>query len=100
VLTDIESVTTGDPLLQKVKDDAKRWFNAIKEKSTANGIRLRSGLVISPTEIEDTILDYAESENVDIIVIGGGKSGLKARLHGSTSSHIATQSKRSVLIVK
>jgi nucleotide-binding universal stress UspA family protein len=77
VLTDIESVTTGDPLLQKVKDDAKRWFNAIKEKSTANGIRLRSGLVISPTEIEDTILDYAESENVDIIVIGGGKSGLK-----------------------
>lgn len=100
MLTDIETVTTGDPLLQKVKEDAQRWFNTIKEKSSANGIQIRTGLVISPTEIEDTIVDYADRENVDLIVIGGGKSRLKERLLGSTASHVASQTKRPILVAK
>ncbi|MGC2575344.1 MAG: universal stress protein, partial [Candidatus Nitrosopolaris sp.] len=64
------------------------------------GIQLKTGLVISPTEIEDVIVNYAERENIDLIVIGGGKSGLKERLLGSTTSHVATQTKRPILIVK
>jgi nucleotide-binding universal stress UspA family protein len=70
----------GDSVLQKVKADAQMWFNAIKQKSTADGIRLKTDLVISPTEIQDAIVSYADRENVDLIVIGGGKSGLKERL--------------------
>lgn len=100
MLTDIETVTTGDPMLQKVKEDAQRWFNTIKQKSSANGIPLRTGLVISPTEIEDTIVDYADREDVDLIVIGGGKSGLKERLLGSITSRVATQTKRPILVAK
>ena len=100
LIEDLETVTTGDSILQKVKEDAQKWFNTIKQKSTANGIRLRTGLVISPTEIEDAIVDYAERENVDLIVIGGGKSGLKKRLLGSTTSRVATHAKRPILIVK
>ena len=86
--------------MQKVKDDAQSWFDTIKQKSSANGIRLKTGLVISPIDIEDAIVDYAERENVDLIVIGGGKSGLKERLLGSTTSRVATQTKRPILIAK
>ena len=100
LIEDLETATTEDSLLQKVKKDAQKWFNAIKEKSSANGIQLKTGLVISPTEIEDAIVNFAERENVDLIVIGDGKSGLKERLLGSTTSHIATQTKRPILIVK
>ena len=100
LIEDLDTVTTGDSILQKVKEDAQKWFNEIKQKSNANGIRLRTGLVISPTDIEDAIVNYAERENVDLIVIGGGKSGLKQRLLGSTTSHVATQTKRPILIVK
>ena len=101
LIENLDTVTTEDSLLQKVKDDAEKWFNTIKQKSNANGIRLRTGLVVSPTDIEDAIVNYAERENVDLIVIGGAeKSGLKQRLHGSATSHIATQTKRSILIVK
>ena len=57
-------------------------------------------MVISPTEIEDTTVDYADRENVDLIVIGGGKSGLKERLLGSTTSRIASQIKRPILVAK
>jgi hypothetical protein len=38
-------------------------------------VQMTTGLVMSPTEIEDTIVD-ADRENVDLIVIGGGKSRL------------------------
>lgn len=100
LIEDLDAVTTGDSILQKVKGDAEKWFNAIKQKSSANGIRLRTGLVISSIEIEDAIVNYAERENVDLVVIGGGKSGLKQRLLGSTTSRIATQIKRPILIVK
>jgi nucleotide-binding universal stress UspA family protein len=100
LIEDLETVTTEDSILQKMKEDAQKWFNAIKQKSSANGIRLKTGLVISPTEVEDAIVNYAEHENIDLIVIGGGRSGLKERLHGSTTSHVASQTKRPVLIVK
>ena len=42
MLTDIETVTIGDPLLEKIEEGAQRWFNNIKEKSSANGIRIRT----------------------------------------------------------
>jgi nucleotide-binding universal stress UspA family protein len=100
LIEDLGTITTGDSILQKVKEDAQKWFNEIKQKSNANGIRLRTGLVISPTDIEDAIVNYAERENVDLVVIGGGKSGLKERLLGSTTSRVATQIKRPILIVK
>jgi nucleotide-binding universal stress UspA family protein len=100
LIENLETVTTGDSILQKVKDDAQRWFDTIKQKSSANGIRLKTGLVVSPIDIEDAIVDYAERENVDLIVIGGGKSGLKERLLGSTTSRVATQTKRPILIAK
>lgn len=100
LIEDLDTVTTGDSILQKVKEDAEKWFNAIKQKSSANGIRLRTGLVISSIEIEDAIVNYAERENVDLVVIGGGKTGLKERLLGSTTSRVATQIKRPILIVK
>jgi nucleotide-binding universal stress UspA family protein len=100
LIEDLGTITTGDSILQKVKEDAQKWFNVIKQKSSANGIRLRTGLVISPIEIEDAIVNYADRENVDLVVIGGGKSGLKERLLGSTTSRVATQIKRPILIVK
>lgn len=62
---------------------------------------MRAGLVVSSIEVDDAIVNYAEGENVDLIVIGEAeKSGLKQRLHGTTPSQVATQTKRSVLIVK
>ena len=62
---------------------------------------MKTGLVVSSIEVEDAIVNYAERENIDLIVIGGeGKSGLKEKLHGSTASHVAAQTKRPILIVK
>ena len=101
LIENLDTITTQDSILQKVKANAEKWFSTIKEKSNANAIRLRSGLVVSSIEVDDAIVNYAERENVDLIVRGEEeKSGLKQRLHGSTASHVAIQTKRPILIVK
>lgn len=100
-IEDLDTITTEDSILQKVKDDAKKWFDTLKEKSSTNGIRLRTGLVISSIEVDEAIVNHAERENVDLIVIGGEeKIGLKQRLHGSISSKVVAQTKRPILIVR
>jgi nucleotide-binding universal stress UspA family protein len=105
LIEDIETPTTADSVLQKIKeDDSQKWSNPIKQKSSTNGIRLRTALVIGSTEISDTIVHYTERENADLIVIGGGKTGLRERLVGSTlgstSSKVVEQTKLPILIVK
>ena len=100
LIENLDTITTEDSIVQSVKKDAEKWFNNIREKSSANGIRLKAGLVVSSIEVEDAIVNYADRENVDLIVIGESeRSGLK-KLHGSTASHIAAQTKRPILIVK
>ena len=104
LIEDIETPTTADSVLQRIKEDAHKWTDAIKQKSSANGIRLRTELVIDSTEIADTIVRYTDRENADLIVIGGGRTGLKERFTGSalgsTTSKVLNQTKRPILIVK
>jgi nucleotide-binding universal stress UspA family protein len=83
LIEDIETPTTADSVLQRIKEDAQKWTYTIKQKSSANGILLRTALVIDSTEIADTIVNNADRENVDLIVIGRGRTGLKERISGS-----------------
>jgi nucleotide-binding universal stress UspA family protein len=49
-------------------------------------------------------VNYADRENVDLIVIGRGRTGLKERISGSavgsTTSKVLNQTRRPILIVK
>jgi nucleotide-binding universal stress UspA family protein len=104
LIENIETPTTADSVLQTIKNDAQRWTTAIKQKSSANGIQLRTALVIDSTEIADTIVHYTDRENADLIVIGGGRIGFKERVSGSalgsTTSKVVALTKRPILIVK
>ena len=51
--------------------------------------------------ISGGILDYAEENNFDLIVIGTrGRSGFKRLLLGSVASHVITYAHCPVLVVK
>ena len=88
-------------LLEDAKQEAQKWFDKIKEKMNENGIQLKTEVVVSPTSIVGAIVDYAEHENVDLIVIGSrGRSGFKKLLLGSVASGVVTYSTRPVIVVK
>jgi nucleotide-binding universal stress UspA family protein len=55
---------------------------------------------VSTTTV-DSILDYTEDKDVDLIVIGTrGRSGIKKLLLGSTASGVVTYSSCPVIVVK
>ena len=89
-------------LLEDAKHEAQQWFDKIKEKLYENGdIQLKTEVVVSPTSVVGAIVDYAEHENVDLIVIGSrGRTGFKKLLLGSTASGVVTYATCPVLVVK
>jgi nucleotide-binding universal stress UspA family protein len=89
-------------LLEDAKHEAQQWFDKIKEKMNENGdIQLKTEVVVSSTSVVAAIVDYAEHENVDLIVIGSrGRSGFKKLLLGSTASGVVTYATCPVLVVK
>jgi nucleotide-binding universal stress UspA family protein len=100
LIENLDTVTTSDSLVQTIKQDADRWFTDIKRKSSASGIQVRTGIVVSSKGIEQTIIDYAGREGVGLIVIGTKGTGFTQRMLGSVASHVIDNSAYPVLVVK
>ena len=79
-----------------VKQESQRWFDKIKLKTDQLKIDLKTDVVLSKTNATHTIVDYADTEQVDLIVIGTrGKSGFKksaGRKYSFWSSNICFMS--------
>ncbi len=100
LIENLDTVTTSDSIVQTIKQDADRWFTDIKRKSDVSGIQVRTGLVVSPKGIEQTIIDYAGREGVGLIVLGRKGKGFTGRMRGSVASHVIDNSPYPVLVVK
>ena len=88
-------------ILEDAKHEAQQWLDKIKEKISEIDIELTTEVVVSPTSVVGEIVDYAEHENVDLIVIGSrGRSGFKRLLLGSTASGVVIYATCPVLVVK
>jgi nucleotide-binding universal stress UspA family protein len=83
------------------EDEVKKWFDDIKEKADKSDIRFRSEIIMAKRSSVSTILDYAEEQNINLIVVGTrGRSGIKKMLLGSVASGLVTYASRPVLVVK
>jgi nucleotide-binding universal stress UspA family protein len=85
------------------------WIDEIKEEEQTNNdgnknmdkVRLKTEVMLATKPIVGEIVDYAERENIDLIVIGTrGRSGLKKMLLGSVASGVVTYASCPVLVVK
>lgn len=82
-------------------DKAKTWFESFTQSARQNKIDLKTELVNSQRPVDYVILEYAEKEGIDLIVIGTrGRSGLSKIVLGSVASGIVTYSHSPVLVVK
>ncbi len=71
-------------LLDKSKQEARKWFDEIEKKAMAQGVNVKVEMVASPTSIVPAIVEYAEKNKVDLIVTGT-KGRRQVRL-GQTST--------------
>ena len=56
-------------IIEDAKEDAETWFDKLQEKVKENKVKLREEIIVNPS-IVGTMLDYAECESIDLIVIG------------------------------
>ena len=82
-------------------DEAKKWFDEIKEKANKKGIQLKTESIVAKKSLSNTILEYVEEHNINLVVVGTrGRSGIKKMLLGSIASGLVTYSPCPVLVIK
>lgn len=102
--TFLAAPTYGLEDLEEKRKQAKQWLNKTEKLVQVKGknIEFKSDILENPTlKVSSLIIDYAESKNVNLIVVGNrGRHGFKRLLLGSVASDIVTYSHCPVLVVK
>ena len=90
-----------DGIIEDAKNEAQTWFDKVQEEADENNVKLRREIIVNSRSIVGALVDYAEQEGVDLIVIGSrGLSGFKKLLLGSTASGVITYAHCPILVVK
>jgi nucleotide-binding universal stress UspA family protein len=96
--------TFGTEKYKEEKKDAEKWMEIIKEKYKENTKdvdiqNLKTEIIEGIKPVAATIVEKAELENVDLIVIGSrGRTGFKKMLIGSVSLDVVKYAHCSVLV--
>ena len=79
----------------------KEWLDKISQNAKQNSVQLKKEIINSQMSVEAAIVEYAESEGVDLIVVGTrGNSGIKNMLLGSIASGVIKYATCPVMVVK
>ena len=98
---DLVTPGVANDLLAKSKQEAKKWFDDAEIKAAAQGVRIKTEMVASPTSVVPAIVEYAEKNKVDLIVTGTkGRSGFTKLLLGGVASGVVTYAGCPVMVVK
>jgi nucleotide-binding universal stress UspA family protein len=64
--------TSISEFLESIKKEAEKWFDKVKQKSedTNKKIQLKTEVIATDRSVVAAIVEYAERENIDLIVIG------------------------------
>jgi nucleotide-binding universal stress UspA family protein len=90
--------------LNKYENEAKKWFNRVLVKVKKDGLKvkkIKTDVITTPLSIVSTILQYAQKDNADLIIIGTrGITGFKKMLVGSVASGVVTYAHCPVLVIR
>lgn len=82
-------------------DVVNTWFESIKQKAQKAGVGIETRIISSGYTVGQILVDLAEKEKVDLIVVGTkGTTGFKKLLLGSAALEVASYSDCSVIILK
>jgi nucleotide-binding universal stress UspA family protein len=81
--------------------DAGNWFENFTQNAKEDNIQLKTELINSARPVDYVILEYAEEQKIDLIVVGTkGRTGFKKLMLGSIASSIVTYAHCPVMVAK
>jgi nucleotide-binding universal stress UspA family protein len=101
--------SSHEKILEEKRTESKQWLDKVEklllvasDEPQFVGIKFRSEIIEDPySKVESAIINYAESEGVDLIVMGTrGRSGFKRILLGSVAAGVLSHAHCPVLTVR
>jgi nucleotide-binding universal stress UspA family protein len=98
-----------DKILEEKRTEAKKWLDRVDKllleesgEAQAIEIKFKSEIIEDPySKVESAIINYAECEGVDLIVMGTrGRSGFKRILLGSVASGVLSYAHCPIMTVR
>lgn len=90
-----------DNIDNKIIKNAGNWFENLLQTAKENNIPIKPELINSARPVDYVILEYAEEQKIDLIVVGSkGRTGFKKLLLGSIASSIVTYAHCPVMVIK
>jgi nucleotide-binding universal stress UspA family protein len=90
--------------LKRYENEAKKWFNRVLVKVKNEGSKvkkIKTDVITTPLSIVSTILQYAQKDDADLIVLGTrGITGFKKMLVGSVASGVVAYAHCPVLVIR
>ena len=84
--------------MEQATREARAYLAGLQGQFRAKGIETQS--LVAYGRVVDTILDTANSENVDLIAVAShGQSGLARVVHGSVAAGLAQRARRPLLVI-
>lgn len=81
--------------------NGQKIVNEVRENAIAKGVNIQTEVISDVISITKVIVEYAEENDVNLIVLGTrGNSGIKRLLLGSTVSGVVTYSHCPVMVVR
>jgi nucleotide-binding universal stress UspA family protein len=90
-----------DEYYAKAGKEAESWIDMIRNLREGRGIAIKGEVMVGAISIVESIVEYSERKNVDLIIIGTrGKSKFTKLVLGSVANGVVTHAKCPVLLVK
>jgi nucleotide-binding universal stress UspA family protein len=84
----------------EMRNEGEKYMDKVRLKANEKNIQIKTE-IISSTNIAGGIVDYAEENNIDLIVLGTrGLSGFKKLLLGGVATNVVTYAHCPVMVVK
>ena len=103
-LLGIYRLSYPDPIKKKIEDasaEAEKWFTELIKTAEQRKVRIKTKVMDSPMSVVASLVDYADQEKADLIVIGTrGRSGISKMLLGSVATGVVTYAPCPVLVVR
>ncbi len=95
------SIIGDEGVLAALEKDADAWIGTVESYAKKEGVRTRREILRSSSSVVEPIIQHAQMEDVDLIVIGTrGMGGFKKLLIGSVSMGVTLHSNGPVLIIR
>jgi nucleotide-binding universal stress UspA family protein len=79
----------------------EKHLDKVKQKAREKDVRIKTDVIIGISSVVKEIVEYAEKNKIDMIVIGSrGLSGIKKMLLGSVANGVVTYAHCPVLVAK